>query len=89
MLQSPVYSLFALCWRTPRLIDQVEEGVKVGRIELPIVRTGGKKKKESGDMRSGFGFLNGCGGGAAGGGAYFLSSSLWARELHSGQRCSL
>lgn len=43
-LSGPVYSLFALCWWTPGLIDQVEEGVKVGGIELPIIRAGEKGK---------------------------------------------
>jgi hypothetical protein len=31
------YSLFSFLRRAPRLVNQVEEGVKVTRIELPII----------------------------------------------------
>lgn len=38
-----LYSLFAFLRRTPRLVDQVEERVEVGGIELPIVGTGNRE----------------------------------------------
>lgn len=33
------YLLVALCWWTPGLIYEVEEGVEIGGVELPVIRT--------------------------------------------------
>lgn len=38
-LRGGEYLLVALCWRTPGLIYEVEEGVEIGGVELPVIRT--------------------------------------------------
>ena len=91
------YLLFSILRGAPRLVNQVEEGVKVTRIELPIIRAkttqeqktlvkpnkGSRKqmtRKHEGERYS---LIR-----VAWEGSYFLSSSLLARALPSGQRCS-
>lgn len=89
--QTPVYSLFAFFWRAPRLIHQVKERVKVSRVELPIIRTAKKhiflvvvRLMPCSDQLLVLDSLCTVKIKLT----HFLSSSLWAKALHSGQRCS-